>query len=103
MKKRTLMEVRELAQGFRLGSDGAGIQASFYSVRLVLAAYTKIGYLFRTLPRGQVLRRVDYRPGDAVITRRILPSGWCNWTSRLQLGEVSVFIRRTGCSLHRVE
>lgn len=107
MKKLTLMEVRELAQGFRLGGDGAGIQTSFYSVRRVLAAYTKIGYFFRTLPRGQgrlqVLRRADYRPGDAVVTRRILPFGWCNWASRLQLEEVSVFIRRTGCSLHRVE
>lgn len=81
----------------------AGIQTSFYFVRLFSATCIKISFLFRPLPWGQgplcVLRRPDSRPEGIRVDLKILLAGWYNRRSHLQLEEVSVFIRKKSVPL----
>lgn len=95
-----MLEVSDLAVvelGFRLLSTLQAVFSSSYRDQLLVWT-TPTGVEPVVGPRGP-----DYRPEGAVVGLRILLSGWYDWTSRLQPEEVSVFIRKTACSLHRVE
>lgn len=110
MRKLRLIEAKSVAQGFRLSIWWSwdsnlflfcqAVLSSFYLIpRLVTRSdHSYGGWGCYITSGGQITG-----PEVARVDMGILPLGWNNWRSCLQVEEVSVFIGRTDCFQHSVE